>query len=67
MFNSTEGWCSTMDKHGSYLVDRSPEYFEPLLNYLRHGSLILNDNVNPKGVLEEAKFFGLNQVIEVGW
>ena len=64
MFNNSEDWHSAVDKNGSYLIDRSPEYFEPLLNYLRHGSLILNDGINPKGVLEEARFFGLTQVIE---
>lgn len=64
MFNNSEGWNSAVDKNGSYLIDRSPEYFEPLLNYLRHGSLILNESVSPKGVLEEAKFFGLYQIID---
>lgn len=64
MFSDSETWRSAMDKNGSYLIDRSPEYFEPLLNFLRHGTLILNDGINPKGVLEEAKFFGLTPVIE---
>ena len=30
-------------------MDRSPEYFEPLLNFLRHGKLILNEGINPQG------------------
>ena len=64
MFGNSENWHSTADRNGCYLFDRSPEYFEPLLNYLRHGSLILNDGVNPKGVLEEARFFGLNEIID---
>lgn len=49
---------STKDESGAYLIDRSPEYFEPILNYLRHGQVILDRNVNPKGVLEEAIFYG---------
>ncbi|CAG5118871.1 unnamed protein product [Candidula unifasciata] len=57
-------WSSRVDKSGAYLIDRSPLYFEPILNYLRHGRLILDKFVNPEGVLEEAKFFGLTSLIE---
>lgn len=49
---------SATDETGAYLIDRSPEYFEPILNYLRHGSVVLDNHVNPKGVLEEAIFYG---------
>lgn len=49
---------SVRDSNGAYLIDRSPAYFEPILNYLRHGDVILDENINPKGVLEEAIFFG---------
>ncbi|KAK3590200.1 hypothetical protein CHS0354_041258 [Potamilus streckersoni] len=58
-------WNSMVDENGAYLIDRSPLYFEPILNYLRHGNLILDKFVNPEGVLEEAKFFGLTSLIEV--
>ena len=50
---------SVTDSDGAYLIDRSPKYFEPILNYLRTGSLIIDPNVNPEGVLEEAKYFGI--------
>lgn len=40
---------SRQDHQGAYLIDRSPTYFEPLLNYLRHGQVILDSNVNVAG------------------
>lgn len=54
MFTETEDcpWRimpSNQDKTGAYMIDRSPTYFEPLLNYLRHGELILDSNINPSG------------------
>lgn len=42
---------SRQDKNGAFLIDRSPTYFEPLLNYLRHGQIILDTNVNAAGML----------------
>lgn len=42
-------WGNKRDEHGAYLIDRSPEYFEPILNYLRHGQLIVNEGVNLRG------------------
>lgn len=40
-----------MDITGAYLIDRSPRYFEPILNYLRHGQLVLDKDINPEGTL----------------
>ncbi|CAG0904818.1 unnamed protein product [Cyprideis torosa] len=54
---------SQRDASGSYLIDRSPKYFEPILNYIRTGNLVLDDTVGPEGVLQEAIFFGVDSVI----
>lgn len=54
---------SNQDEQGAYLIDRSPHYFEPIINYLRHGQLIVDPNVSLEGVLEEAKFFGLECLV----
>lgn len=54
---------SATDANGAYLIDRSPTYFEPILNYLRHGKLILDTGVNVSGVLEEARFFGVESIV----
>jgi uncharacterized protein YjbI with pentapeptide repeats len=49
---------------GAYLIDRSPEYFEPILNYLRTGTIVLDDGVNVEGVLQEAKFFNISSMVD---
>lgn len=54
---------SDIDGQGAFLIDRSPQYFEPILNYLRHGQLIYDPHINPEGILEEAKFFGIDGLI----
>jgi len=63
MFSISETWKSAVDANGAYLIDRSPEYFEPILNFLRQGILIINEGVNQRGVLEEARFFGLIEIV----
>ena len=57
-------WHSSVDSSGAFLIDRSPKYFEPILNYLRHGELVLDKDANPQGVLEEARFFGILSLVE---
>ncbi|CAL1291967.1 unnamed protein product [Larinioides sclopetarius] len=56
---------SSIDNHGAFLIDRSPVYFEPILNYLRHGQLILDKNTSVRGVLEEARFFGIESLVKI--
>ncbi|KAL3238784.1 hypothetical protein MRX96_021815 [Rhipicephalus microplus] len=51
------------DAHGAYLLDRCPTYVEPVLEYLQNGRLLLNDKVSYLGVIEEAKFFGVDELI----
>lgn len=54
---------SSTDASGAYLIDRSSQYFEPILNFLRHGQLIREDGISLYGILEEAKFFGIDGLI----
>ena len=56
---------SPVDESGAFLIDRSPIYFEPIIGYLRHGQLVLDEGVNIRGVLEEARFYGLETLVQV--
>lgn len=49
---------SHLDESGAYLLDLDPDYFAPILNFLRFDKLIL-DNVSIQGVLETARFLQL--------
>jgi len=53
-----------LDENGFYLIDRNGRYFEPILNYLRTGQIIYEPSLNVNGILEEAKFFGIQDMID---
>jgi len=54
---------SDKDENGAYMIDRDPRYFSPILNYLRHGKSIIDDDIAMEGVLAEAEFYNLKKMV----
>lgn len=52
------------DERGAYLIDRDPIYFQVILNYLRHGHLLLSRDTTEEGILLEAQYYCLPELIK---
>jgi len=53
------------DESGAFIIDRDPSYFKPVLNFLRHGKLVIDRNMIEEAVLEEAMFYNVTDLIKI--
>ncbi|ELR24748.1 K+ channel tetramerization subfamily protein [Acanthamoeba castellanii str. Neff] len=54
---------STLDDQGAYFIDREGRYFEPILNYMRTGELLIPPSMPKSAVLAEADFYCITPVV----
>jgi len=59
MFSSSVA-MAVPDENGEYFFDRDPKMFEVILNFYRHGKIIIPANRPAEMVKEELDFFGIN-------
>lgn len=52
------------DETGAYLIDRDPTYFGPILNFLRHGKLVLDKDMAEEGELIHCTGLGLSRAYQ---
>eukprot|EP01132_Coremiostelium_polycephalum_P005781 gene5781-7191_t len=65
MFKKDSTWKHARDDQGCILIDADPRYFLVILNYLRHGELIVEPNLNYYGVLTLGKYFQIKPIIDL--
>ena len=44
---------------GAFFIDSDPKYFRVVLNYLRRGKLLIDDDISLEALKYEASYFGL--------
>ncbi|EGG13464.1 hypothetical protein DFA_11225 [Cavenderia fasciculata] len=65
MFHPQHGWNHCRDEQGAILVDADPRYFLVILNFLRHGELIVEPHLNYYGVWSIARYFQIKPIMDL--
>jgi len=53
---------SEKDESGFYLIDRDSDYFSSVLNYLRHGKVILDHGLSEEGIFDNLSIFSKSSI-----
>ena len=56
---------SDQDMNGAYLIDRSPKYFDNVLNFLRTNKLIYENSTQLHAILLEAEFYNIQVILRL--
>ena len=57
----------TQDEKGAYLIDRDATYFGPVLNFLRHGKLVMDKNLAEEGIRDKVDEYNILYHLRVTW
>ena len=55
---------ASKDEKGYYFIDRSPKYFESILNFLRTGEIDASICLDLGFLLKEAEYYGIDRMAE---
>ena len=55
---------ASKDENGSYFIDRSPKYFESILNFLRTGEVEASQCLDLRFLMNEAEYYGIEGMAE---
>jgi len=65
MFSNNFWKSADLDKDGNFILDRDARYFGVLLNFLRSGQVFLDNNIDIRGVLEEAEYWNVKSMVDI--
>lgn len=54
------------DENDAFFIDRNPEYFEPILEFLRSGRIVLPKGINTVQLYQEAQYYMVDMPIMTG-
>jgi len=64
MFDPESGLEPAYSEDGVYFLDTNPKYFSVILDWLRYKKIMADSDVSLGNVIEAAKFFGLEELVQ---